>query len=157
MIFQKKFLVSLVMGMGVFLGIAATDRAEDHGEMNKRTESYSPEKPSWQNLKIIPKNIDEDQMERIMHRYSQALGVTCSYCHPDTKANVFPRRVDFASDEKLEKRIARKMMRMTDKINKKYFNYRNLYDFNSLSKPVLACNTCHRGLQKPNNVSTFIP
>lgn len=157
MIFQRRFLVFLVMGMGVFLGIAATDRPGDHGVMNKQTEAPPPEKPSWQNLKIIPKNIDEDQMERIMHRYSQALGVTCSYCHPDTKAIVFPRRVDFASDEKPEKRIARKMMRMTDKINKRYFNYTNHYDFDGLSKPVLTCNTCHRGLQKPNNVSTFIP
>lgn len=142
MISKRKLVVFLVVGMAVLPGIAATHPFEN---------------PSWQNLKIIPKNTDEDQMDRIMHRYSNALGVTCSYCHPDTKADVFPRRVDFASDENPEKNIARKMMRMTDKINKKYFDYNDHYDFDGLSKQVITCNTCHRGLPKPSNISLYIP
>ena len=85
-------------GFGVFLvfGIAATRRPK--------------EKEGCENCKLIPKNTDEDQMERIMHQYTRQLGVTCSYCHPDTKPGILPVRVDFVTDEKPEKRTARKMM-----------------------------------------------
>jgi hypothetical protein len=113
------------------------------------------EKPEWKNLKVIPKNMDEDQMERIMHQYTRQLGVTCSYCHPDTKPDIFPRRVDFASEDKPEKLIARKMMIMADKLNKKYFHYKNDYGFESLKTAVITCNTCHRGLPKPSNMRLF--
>lgn len=107
------------------------------------------------NLKIIPKNTDGDQLERIMHKMTHDLGVTCSYCHPDTKPGIFPVRVDFETDSKPEKLIARKMMRMTDKLNKKYFGYTNDYSFRSLNQSVLTCNTCHRGLPKPSNMKLF--
>ena len=113
------------------------------------------EKPEWKNLRVIPKNMDEDQMERIMHQYTRQLGVTCSYCHPDTKPDVFPRRVDFASEEKPEKLTARNMMIMTDKLNKKYFDFKNNYGFESLKTAIITCNTCHRGLPKPSNMRLF--
>ncbi len=115
------------------------------------------EKQDWKNVKIIPKETDEDQMERIMYGYAKDLGVTCSFCHPDTKPDVFPRRVDFVSDELAPKNTARNMMRMTDNINRKYFNYKNKYDFASITANVFTCNTCHRGLKKPNNISLNFP
>lgn len=114
------------------------------------------EEPKWKNLKVIPKNTDEDQMERIMYKFDKQLGVTCVYCHPFTKPNIFPKEVDFVTDEKREKVIARKMMMMTDKLNKKYFNYKNNYSLESLNKPMgISCNTCHRGIPKPNNMKLF--
>jgi hypothetical protein len=143
MFINTKTRVSVVISLFIVLGIAATNP--------------SLEKHNWKNVKIIPKNTDEDQMERIMFQYTKYLGVTCSYCHPDTKADVFPRRVDFVSDELPEKNKAREMMRMTDKINQKYFNYKNKYDFASVTANVFTCNTCHRGLKKPNNISLYIP
>ncbi len=138
---NKKIIIYAGIGLLVTAGIAATH--------------VPGEKSEWKNLKVIPKNTDEDQLERIMNGYSKQLGVTCSYCHPDTKPDIFPRRVDFASEEKPEKQIARKMMRMTDKINKKYFGYKNKYDFESLKTSVISCNTCHRGLKKPSNIRLF--
>jgi hypothetical protein len=114
-----------------------------------------PEKPGWKNVKVIPKNTNDDQMDRIMNQYSKQLGVNCSFCHPDTKPDIFPRRVDFASEEKPEKKIARDMMRMTAKINKKYFNYINNYSFDSFKNAVITCKTCHRGLTKPRNIRLF--
>lgn len=160
MILKRKFRVSLVIGMAVLFGLAATHAPADQIKTNSNRpepETHTSEKTEWKNLKIIPKNTDEDQMERIMHNYSQALGVTCSYCHPDSKRGVFPQRVDFTSDEKPEKLIARKMMRMVDRLNRKNFDYINRYDFDGLKKQPLTCNTCHRGLQKPNNISLVIP
>ena len=108
--------------------------------------------PHLKNLKVIPKNIDAGQVERIMHQMSHDLGVTCTYCHPNTKPGIFPQRVDFITDEIPEKNTARKMMVMTDKLNKKYFNYINRYDYDAMiNKTIITCNTCHRGLEKPNN------
>ena len=108
-----------------------------------------PEKPDWKNLKIIPKNTDDAQMERLMYRMTHQLGVTCIYCHPYTKPDVFPKRVDFVTDEKPEKQIARKMMFMTDRLNKKYFSFTNKYDDESIRSAVITCTTCHQGLPKP--------
>jgi hypothetical protein len=134
---NKKTIVSAAICLFIGTGIAASHAP--------------PEKTEWKNLKIIPKNTDEDQMERIMHKISHDLGVTCSHCHPDTKPGITPIRVDFVTDEMPEKEIARDMMRMTDRLNKKYFGYKNDYGFESLSKSLITCNSCHRGLPKPNN------
>jgi len=114
-----------------------------------------PEKHKWKNLKVIPKDIEEEQMERIMYKYTKQLGVTCSFCHPDTKPGIFPIRVDFATDEKPEKRTARTMMQMTDKINKRYFGYKNDYGYTSFKDAVISCTTCHRGISKPSNLRLF--
>jgi hypothetical protein len=136
--------IAITTGIGLFIltGIAAT--------------GVPKETDNCENCKVIPKNIDDDQMERIMYQYTRQLGVTCSYCHPDTKQGVFPVRVDFVSDEKPEKRTARKMMLMTDKLNKKYFSYSNDYSFESLSPHAgITCNTCHRGITKPNTLRLY--
>jgi hypothetical protein len=114
------------------------------------------EKEGCKNCKVMPKNTDNDQMERIMYQYTRQLGVTCAYCHPFTKPDIFPRRVDFVTDEKPEKRKAREMMRMTDKLNKKYFKYINDYGFESLQPHSgITCRTCHRGIPKPNNMRLY--
>jgi hypothetical protein len=101
-----------------------------------------------QNLKVLPKNLTDDQMEVIMTRYEKQLGVTCLYCHVKTKPDVFPERMDFASDEKPEKSIAREMIRMTNRINYKYFGGKKHEDILRV-QTVVTCKTCHRGLPKP--------
>jgi len=113
------------------------------------------EKPHWKNLKVIPKDIDPDQMDRIMYKYTRALSVTCVYCHSATKPDVYPKDADFASDENPKKLVTRDMMRMTDKLNKKYFSYKNDYSFNSLKAAAITCNTCHRGVYKPANIKLY--
>jgi len=139
---NKKPFVYIGIALFITAGIAATPTPPD-------------KKEGWKNLKVIPKNIDEDQMERVMYKYTKQLGVTCVFCHSYTKPGISPTRVDFPSDEKPEKRTAREMMRMTDKINRKYFGYKNDYGFNSLSESVITCTTCHRGIPKPSNQRLF--
>ena len=138
---NKKIIIYTGIGLFIATGMAATH--------------HPPEKTDWKNLKIIPKETDEEQMERIMHQYTRQLGVTCSYCHPDTKPGVIPVEVDFVTDELPAKVISRKMMMMTDKLNKKYFDYKNDYGFNSLKNSPITCNTCHRGLTRPNNMKLY--
>src|SRR5687768_17154976 len=76
------------------------------------------DKPGYKNLKVLPKNTTEEQMETIMKHFSKSLGVKCNFCHeksPDGK------HFDFAKEGNEHKDIARSMMRMTQKINKKFF------------------------------------
>jgi Photosynthetic reaction centre cytochrome C subunit len=138
---NKKIIVSTCMGLFISAGMAAIH--------------MPPEKHTWKNLKVMPKNIDEEQMERVMYKYTRQLGVTCIFCHPQTKPGITPIRIDFATDELPQKRTAREMMRMTDKINIKYFGYKNDYGFNSLHNSVISCTTCHRGISKPSNQRLF--
>jgi Photosynthetic reaction centre cytochrome C subunit len=134
----KKILIYTGIGLFLFTGISST---------------YIPEQePAGKNLKVLPKNIDGEQIERLMHKMTHDLGVLCTYCHPFTKPDVFPQRVDFVTDEIPQKNIARKMMVMTDKINRKFFGFKNDYSVDAMNnKKIVSCNTCHRGLPKPNN------
>ena len=104
------------------------------------------------NLKIIRRNITRDDLEVLMTRYSREIGVTCNYCHVNTKG-VTPERADFASDENPMKTTSRQMMRMTDRLNKKYFHKKN--EYNILKPPIITCRTCHRGLSKPSNYKIY--
>jgi hypothetical protein len=78
-----------------------------------------------------------------MDNFKAALGVKCDYCHARSKDN--PKKLDFASDEKEYKLIAREMMKMTDKINKKYFKEHEGND----NVGAIQCMSCHRGNEKP--------
>lgn len=97
------------------------------------------------NLKVLPKNISHEDLDKIMDGFTTGLGVKCNFCHAPKSDN--PKRLDFASDAKPEKEIARDMMRMTSRINRKYFHIKNIYE----PKAVLAvnCITCHNGKAHP--------
>lgn len=79
------------------------------------TTSHDPE---FKNLQILSKDISEHDLDSVMHHFSQSLGVKCNFCHV---RNEDAKKMDFASDEKPEKNIARKMMLMAIDINKDYF------------------------------------
>lgn len=95
------------------------------------------------NLKILPKDMTYHQIDSVMDDYKAALGVKCDYCHVKSKEN--PKKLDFASDEKEYKLVAREMMKMTNKLNKKYFED---HAGNS-SVGAIQCITCHRGKTVP--------
>jgi hypothetical protein len=125
---MKKPLVLLVIIAFVTVGIAAT----------------SPLDKTHKNLKVLPKDISHDDLDKIMDEWKVALGVKCNFCHAPQKDN--PRKIDYASDEKPEKNIAREMFKMTGRINKKYFHYKK-----SAENPVppISCMTCHNGKAHP--------
>ncbi|ATP55342.1 c-type cytochrome [Pedobacter ginsengisoli] len=103
------------------------------------------EKPT--NLKVLPKNISHDQLKEVMEGFKTALGVKCNFCHAARKDD--PKKLDFASDEKHEKEIARNMMRMTMKINKKYFHPIGSTDKDGKALIAISCITCHNGKEHP--------
>lgn len=127
--------ISVIVGLVLFtaFGIGATSPPE--------------EDEPYKNLKVLSNRTTEDEMERIMYRFNRDLGVTCLHCHVPGK-DTTELRMDFASDEKKEKMVAREMMRMTMKLNKKYFN--TTIDKKITVQPMIWCKTCHRGFPRPN-------
>jgi len=110
--------------------------------------SLSPirKQEQYVNLKVLQKDISSKDLQGIMtDDFEDGLGVTCGFCHADAKDG---HGLDFASDAKPEKQIARAMMRMTLGINKKYFKVRRP----TLGSAALTvtCNTCHKGLAFPD-------
>jgi hypothetical protein len=126
---KNKFLVILGFFIMVMLGLAA-------GKLPKT----GPE-----NLKVLPKDISPANLDSIMSGYCKALGVGCDFCHAKNKTNNI--ELDFVSDDKPEKEIARHMMRMTEMINKDFFNYKITYTADELM--AVACLTCHQGNPRP--------
>jgi hypothetical protein len=127
MFFKKKITVAGTLVALVVLGIAAS----------------APADPTYKNLKVLPKNITHEQLDSVMHQFNRSLNVKCNFCHASQKDN--PRKLDFASDEKGEKNVTRDMMRMTERINKKFFKYKK--DGGNI--PPVGCMTCHNGNPHP--------
>lgn len=104
-----------------------------------------PNDPIYKNLKVLPKNITKEQMDSVMHHFSGSLGVRCNFCH---LRNDSTKKFDFASDANKHKLTARDMMRMTDKINDKYFDVTGAK--RNLNTPLMVtCFTCHHGSSEP--------
>ncbi|HTA81629.1 MAG TPA: c-type cytochrome [Bacteroidia bacterium] len=137
---MKKWQISLLLMIAVFVGIGATT-----------TNSGKPEEEGFKNLQILPKDISEKELHKVMREYSVSLGVHCGFCNASW-SDTTKRGLDFASDTKDEKKIARHMMQMTTSINSTYFN------FNNSTKPdtihMVMCFTCHRGHSQPDEKST---
>ncbi|TDQ06930.1 c-type cytochrome [Pedobacter metabolipauper] len=98
------------------------------------------------NLKVLPKNTSKEELDKVMDGFKVALGVRCNYCHASAKDN--PRKMDFASDENPKKEVARDMMRMTNKINKKYFHEKDKEGM----LVNISCVSCHNGKAEPQTV-----
>ena len=107
-----------------------------------------PPNGNFKNLKVLPKDISPEALDKVMDGFKEALGVKCNFCHVKSKED--PNEWDFAKDEKPEKDIARKMMRMTNRINKKYFHFNKSAGDEVLQ--AVTCTTCHRGSPHPDQV-----
>src|ERR1700761_435930 len=107
MLHYKKFAVVAVLFVLMAVGMSAVRPQAD-------------DKPKKRNLKVLPKDISHEDLEKVMDNWKAALGVKCGFCHAPS-ADSTSHRLDFASDAKPEKNMARNMYTMTAKINKKYF------------------------------------
>lgn len=100
----------------------------------------------YTNLEVLPRNISSKELLGIMtDDLDDGLGVSCGFCHAAAAGG---HGLDFASDARPEKQIARAMMRMTINLNKKYFKVRRPL----LGAPTLTitCTTCHNGQPFPD-------
>ena len=106
--YNKKIITIACAIIFVVIGIAAINPPED----------------KFKNLKVLPKNISEQTMDKVMEEFSKALGVECNFCHVQSATD---STWDMASDQKPEKTVARKMITMSNKINKDFFEAKTKY------------------------------
>jgi len=97
----------------------------------------------YKNLKVLPKKTTKAELDTIMKMFTASLGVRCGECH--VRGNDAQRSWDFASDSNEHKNIARGMMRMTARINKKYF--KDVNKEKNIQR--ITCYSCHNGKEKP--------
>ncbi len=133
MLHYKKIAVVVGIFALTFVGMAAT----------------RPPEEGPKNLKVLPKDISHEELGKIMDSWKTALGVKCSFCHAPS-ADSSSHHLDFASDAKPEKNMARYMYKMTGKINKKFFKMNK--DDNGKIASTITCVTCHRGNPHPDEV-----
>jgi len=88
------------------------------------------------NLKVLHGIQSRDQILNIMRGFTEALGVKCEFCHNTD---------NFASDEKMQKGMARVMITMVQNIDTNYLNAPGLEK--------VTCFTCHRGVSVPKLVA----
>jgi hypothetical protein len=104
------------------------------------------EKPVYKNLKVLSKKISDRDMDYVMESFNNELGVTCVFCHLATRDG-YKFTIDYVTDTLENKRIARDMLRMTMKLNKKYFN--TILTGIMTTRGRIWCKTCHQGIPVP--------
>ena len=125
-----KSLFVFILGIGLAVGLTF-----DVGSPNKAQAQEFPSR--FTNLRVLPGDITKDELYQTMKLIAKSLGAKCNYCHrTDTR--------DYASDEIKEKVIARKMMRMVERINGELFTWKDA--------PEATCFMCHQGRRKPQMV-----
>lgn len=127
---KNKLIVVLCLAALVCTGMAATKPTVTNKERN---------------LKVLPKDISNADLDSVMETYSKHLNVSCDFCHAKSKIN--PNDLDYASDDKAEKEITRQMMKMTAAINKDFFDYTIIYKAGETM--AVSCFTCHDGFPRP--------
>src|SRR6266487_7192900 len=135
MIINRKIMVVGTLITIITISVAATKPPHQKGE--------------FKNLKVLPKDISSKALQKIMvDEFQDGLGVGCNYCHAQEKGSL---HLDYASDEKPEKEIARSMMLMTMDINKKYFGVEHPLIGDSLM--IISCSRCHQGTAHPDKIN----
>lgn len=124
------FVAGLVLVVGV-RGLAGQDAAP------------RPEAMDTPTIKVL-KGLTVPEFDAEMKAFVAALGVNCGYCHV---------RGNFASDENPHKLTARRMIEMTQQIDRQFFpDFQPGYDESRLGK--VTCFTCHQGGLQPKTPAT---
>jgi Photosynthetic reaction centre cytochrome C subunit/Tetratricopeptide repeat len=93
------------------------------------------------NLQVLPKDITRPQLNEVMLGFGRSLGVGCDHCHMGESMDT----MDWANDDKDEKKSARDMMRMVRSINEAVAALPKT----ERQRTPVTCETCHRGLAVP--------
>ena len=138
---KKTFSVVSVLIAGIIISVAATKPTPVI-----TTKHSASDTGIFKNLQVLPKNITKDSLDMIMDGFKAALGVRCNFCHAMGNG-----KMDFASDEKEEKGIARYMIKMAAGINSTYFNFEKSNRPDTIN--VVKCITCHHGSPHPDEAA----
>ena len=111
------------------------------------------------NLQVWPKDTSRAVIMQFMNAFGDSLGVTCNYCHVEQGG-----KLDFASDAKREKVVARQMILLRDSINvvlpaivgKPAGAGPTSVDGHPGAPVRVLCSSCHRGLPIPRSIADEI-
>ncbi len=120
----------------------------------RRAEAQAPGKwppDSLVNVQVIPKTTLPIQVWGMMRNIAGGLGVSCTFCHVGSDSTPL-ERIDFASDQKRNKLIARQMMRLVQEVNSRL----DTIPARPTPTLVVTCATCHRGVNRPVPLATII-
>jgi tetratricopeptide (TPR) repeat protein len=98
---------------------------------------------TFKNLQVLSKEIPRPELIATMRNIAGELGVRCTHCHvgPDNLQGM-----DFATDEKQTKQVARTMLKMVRSINSEFVSTLPVADG---GRQRVTCLTCHRRQTKP--------
>jgi hypothetical protein len=169
-----KTLVAAVLA--IVVSVPAVTRAQD-----ARGRGPAPAPPAPRNLQVLPKDTPAQDVVVQMQQFTRALGVQCTYCHVEQTVPLLSveeqlaaqaaaaaappaagrgrgrgrggPQMDYAADDRRQKRTARLMLSMTNDINARLAV--------SLKKPAaditrVQCVTCHRGVAIPAQLSDLL-
>jgi hypothetical protein len=103
------------------------------------------------NVLVLPKTMPVVRVWGTMRNIAGGLGVECTFCHVGQTGAPLAQ-IDFASDEKRNKLVAREMMRMVQEAN------RRIDSIPARPTPavIVTCETCHRGVSRPVPLATIV-
>jgi hypothetical protein len=101
-----------------------------------RPQAPSAAEQEYKNIQVL-KGLPANQLLGAMHDMTTALGQECGFCHLE----------DLASDAKPMKQVARRMITMTQNLNRDAFG----------GQTRVGCDTCHRGATLPIVVPNLQP
>ena len=102
------------------------------------------------NLQVLPKDTEKPALIEAMREFAGGLGVRCNHCHVGENGDSL-EGMDFASDDKETKRVAREMMRMTREINATFLPRTGREDLLAVN-----CRTCHHGVERPQDLRDLL-
>jgi hypothetical protein len=129
----------LVLGLGLVLIAGCTAIRQ------QKAEAAKADNLEFHNLRVLSPNIAHDELIATMRGFARSLGTRCEHCHVVTKTEP-KQELDFVSDAKPEKNIARTMIRMTRSINGEYISTLPRHEE---APQTVSCATCHRGHTTP--------
>lgn len=126
----------LVLTLSFFLAACAAMQQQ-------KAQASRADTGEFHNLQVFPQNITHDELIANMRGFARSLGTRCDHCHAANPAGS-AEAMNFASDAKPEKNVARTMMKMTHAVNGDYLSKINAHG------QMVTCNTCHRGHTVPD-------
>ena len=145
---MKRATFGIALGLVVLIGLRVSAQTPAAGAQQ--------EPAPFKNLQVWPKDTSRAVIMQFMNAFGDSLGVTCNYCHVEQGG-----KLDFASDAKREKVVARQMILLRDSINVvlpaivgKPAGAGPTSGDGHPGMPVrVLCSSCHRGLPIPRSIA----
>ncbi len=102
---------------------------------------------NFTNLQVLPKDTSKGDLQSTMRKFAFALNVRCPYCHMEKE----DKTIDFASDDKQNKKTARIMLQMVATINHDYVG-----KLDTTAPTHVECVTCHHGITQPRTLNAVL-